>query len=388
MVTRRVGGDDPAMTSEQPEGATSATSQPSRPLRRRATDRVIGGVAAGIADYFNVDPLLIRAAFVGLMIFGGAGLVLYVGAWLLIPIESRDESIVDAALGRVGLAPGRAVTIVALLAILFFWIVLGQTSYGGPAGIYVEPGFLVVMLLLILGIALLRRGGPGAQAVARSDVADAAPPPAPRTVVVREARPRVPRGPLGWYVVAAALIGTGLLAIIDNASDVIVMPGQFFGLALAIVGIGLVIGSWWGNARLLILPAILLLPIAWAASYLTVPLEGGTGEQWFSPATTEELAGEYRMVGGRLTLDLRELDAGDEPIRISASIAIGTLSVLLPPEAQLEIESHVSAGGSNVLGSYQSGTEVAERHVRGESGPHFVLDLAAGIGYIWVEEYR
>lgn len=391
MVIARIAGQDPAMTSEQPEGATSATQPAGRPLRRRATDRVIGGVAAGIADYLNVDPLLIRALFVGLVIFGGAGLVLYVGAWLLIPVEASDDSIVDSALRRLGLVPRGLLTTLAVIGIVLFigFVVLPSGGYyGGPAGLYVDPTLLLLALLVIVGIALLRRGGSQSAAVAAHGPETAASAIIQRTVVVREPRPRIPRGPLGWYAVAAALIGIGLFAIIDNASDVTVMPGQFFGLVLAIIGIGLVIGSWWGNARLLILPAILVLPIAWAASYLTVPLEGGTGEQQFAPVTTQELADEYRMVGGRLTLDLRELDAGNEPIRISASIAVGTLTVFLPTEAQVEIDSHVGAGGSNILGSGQNGTDVTERYVRGESGPHFVLDLGAGIGYIWVEEYR
>ena len=79
---RRASGHHRRMTTEQPR----ATQSP-RLLRRRATDRVIGGVAAGIADYLNIDPVLVRAVFVGLVIFGGAGLVLYLGAWLLIPVE-------------------------------------------------------------------------------------------------------------------------------------------------------------------------------------------------------------------------------------------------------------------------------------------------------------
>nr|MBA2633248.1 PspC domain-containing protein [Chloroflexota bacterium] len=48
------------------------TEQPTAPrlLRRRADDRVVGGVASGIGDFLNVDPLLIRIGFVGLMVFG------------------------------------------------------------------------------------------------------------------------------------------------------------------------------------------------------------------------------------------------------------------------------------------------------------------------------
>ena len=95
MGIDRASGHHRRMTTEQPR----ATQSP-RLLRRRATDRVIGGVAAGIADYLNVDPVLIRAAFVGLVIFGGAGLVLYLGAWLLIPVEGHDESPLEQVLPR------------------------------------------------------------------------------------------------------------------------------------------------------------------------------------------------------------------------------------------------------------------------------------------------
>src|SRR5688572_5620991 len=69
MVTARSGTDDRPMTTEQ--------QTTPRTLRRRSDDRVIGGVASGLGDYLNVDPLLIRIGFVGLMLFGGLGLRLY-----------------------------------------------------------------------------------------------------------------------------------------------------------------------------------------------------------------------------------------------------------------------------------------------------------------------
>src|SRR5674476_1300437 len=67
-----------------------------------------------------------------------------------------------------------------------------------------------------------------------------------------EARPREPSS-LGWYVLAGALVAIGVLAMVGNITEVHVAPGQYFGIALAIVGLGLVIGAWWGRARLLIL---------------------------------------------------------------------------------------------------------------------------------------
>lgn len=378
------------MTSEQPDAATSATQPPpatGRPLRRRATDRVIGGVAAGIADYLNVDPLLIRALFVGLMIFGGTGLVLYVGAWLLIPVEARDDSIVDSTFRHLGVGPGRLITIILIIVAVLYVIVPGRGVAEGSIGLgdfYLDARVLLILVIVLLGIMLLRRGGSRIAAAATPSADVVAPARAQLVAYVPLARPRVPRGPLGWYTLASALVGIGLLALVDNATDATVVPGQFFGLALAIVGIGLVIGSWWGNARLMILPALLVLPIAWAASYVTVPLEGGTGSVRFAPVSADELRDEYRLMAGQLILDLRELEAGSEPMRIAASVAFGELVVILPTEAQLEIDSQVGAGGFGIFNNWQGGTSLTDRFVRGDAGPHFVLDLGAGIGQISV----
>lgn len=383
----------PSMPSKPSDAATSASQAAARPLRRRGTDRVIGGVAAGIADYFNIDPLLVRAAFVGLMIFGGAGLVLYVGAWLLIPVEGGDDSIAEAAMRRLGFTPGGMSTSLVLLALLLFlaFVVFPQSqpAYGGPyPGDYISNPVVLIAAMVVIGILLLRRGGSRSTAAAVAPARDTAVhAPTERTVLVREPRVRVPRGPLGWYALAAALLGIGLLAMLDITTDATVMPGQFFGLLLAIVGIGLVIGSWWGNARLLILPALLLLPIAIFASFIRVPLEGGTGGQVFAPATVEELRDEYRMAGGHLTLDLRRLDAGEDPVRISASIGVGELEVRLPLDSQVEIVSRVGAGLSDVLETFQGGTDLESRYVRGDGGPTFILDLGVGVGQVAVYEW-
>jgi phage shock protein C len=58
---------------------------------RRGTDRVIGGVASGLAEYFQVDPLFVRVAFVALAFAGGAGLVLYLVLWVLMPPPGVDK---------------------------------------------------------------------------------------------------------------------------------------------------------------------------------------------------------------------------------------------------------------------------------------------------------
>ena len=54
-------------------------------LTRSTSDRMIAGVAGGLADYFGLDPVLVRVLFVALAIFGGGGIILYIACWALIP---------------------------------------------------------------------------------------------------------------------------------------------------------------------------------------------------------------------------------------------------------------------------------------------------------------
>ena len=452
-----------AMTSQN----THPTAAPGRPLRRRTTDRVIGGVAGGLGDYFNVDPLLIRIGFVGLIIFGGAGLVLYLIAWLLMPAEGRDVSPVEAVVRSIGLTPQRIGWIAIVAAAVF--VVFNLSSpisvpldpgypyygyYGAPLGIsppvvfwalvVVVAGYLLIrrretspsdigvadaqgkstaeglirrvgptlgriitfavaglaaillinswnlnipgdggllwaVAVIVVGFFLIRRpaAGPTASAFA-SLPAEIAPP--------REPAERRPPSPLAWYVCAAVLIAVGQLALVSQVAHVAVAPGQFFGAALAILGVGLVVGAWWGRARILILLALLLMPLAVAASFITAPLEGGVGDRYYAPVTVAEVRSEYRALGGRLSLDLTGLRTGPRIIHISASVAVGQLMVRLPEGASVEIRSRVGAGDSFVLGSSQDvGTSLDNRLVRhGLDQPTYILDLQAGIGEVYV----
>jgi len=54
-------------------------------LYRSNTQKVIGGVAGGLGEYFNIDPVIIRVLFVLLILAGGGGLLLYVIMWIFIP---------------------------------------------------------------------------------------------------------------------------------------------------------------------------------------------------------------------------------------------------------------------------------------------------------------
>ena len=59
-------------------------------LYRPNDDRMVAGVASGIARYLRVDVLLVRIALVTLIFVGGIGLPLYVACWLLIPEQGAS----------------------------------------------------------------------------------------------------------------------------------------------------------------------------------------------------------------------------------------------------------------------------------------------------------
>ncbi len=82
-----------------PETTTTEAPQGTRPvpehglLRRSYHDRVLGGVAGGLARYFGVDATIVRIGFVIATLVGGAGIPLYLAGLLLIPEEGSNQSI-------------------------------------------------------------------------------------------------------------------------------------------------------------------------------------------------------------------------------------------------------------------------------------------------------
>jgi phage shock protein C len=56
-------------------------------ISRSRQNRVLGGVASGLADYLTIDPIIIRILFVVSVFFGGIGILLYLIMWIVIPEE-------------------------------------------------------------------------------------------------------------------------------------------------------------------------------------------------------------------------------------------------------------------------------------------------------------
>ena len=132
------------MTTQATTPAPEPDGQSSRRLTRSSSDRVIAGVAGGIGRYFNFDPVVIRIAFVVLLFFGGAGVIAYGAAWLLVP---RDDGTQVRFGGRDILRRG-----VVGLAILIGTLVVGL---GGAWAVAVGGGTATAIVIIGAGLALI-----------------------------------------------------------------------------------------------------------------------------------------------------------------------------------------------------------------------------------------
>ena len=63
-----------------------------RKLYRSRSNRQVAGVCGGLAEYFSMDPTLIRVLFVVLAVLGGSGLVLYLALWIIVPNAPQGVS--------------------------------------------------------------------------------------------------------------------------------------------------------------------------------------------------------------------------------------------------------------------------------------------------------
>jgi phage shock protein C len=73
-----------------PPGRRRYVIMETRRVIRSRNERIIGGVAGGLAAYLNIDPLVVRLIFAVLSLANGLGIVLYLIMWLLVPQEDTQ----------------------------------------------------------------------------------------------------------------------------------------------------------------------------------------------------------------------------------------------------------------------------------------------------------
>jgi phage shock protein PspC (stress-responsive transcriptional regulator) len=425
-------GDEPPPRIEAPPGPATAPAAPgagpvppaARRLTRRTDDKLVAGVASGIAAYLGVRPWVVRIGFIVLTPFGGLGPLAYLIAWLLVPAEGSDESLAMAVTRR----PRGFRTYLGVALILLAVVIL--------ASAFSEPGVVWAIALIAFGIFLFRQdpeppdgppagSGPGPTGTSLTPAGAAPPPsttatteplgwsgsteplptppgspawgpppPPDRMAAWGAPPPRAPRRRpfLGPLTFAAALIGTGLALVLDNLGAVDLTFGQVLAVFLTILGAGLLVGAWWGRAWGLIPVGLLALPVvALTALAGPVAVAGGVGERLFQPRTQAEVRPSYQVAGGELILDLSRVRFGPGSPPIEASVAGGRLLVVVPDEVAARIRGRVGVGSLDLLGHLDTGSQVdsavAEPAVKAPkqgTAPTVELDLRAGYGVIEV----
>jgi phage shock protein PspC (stress-responsive transcriptional regulator) len=89
-----------APAAAHPGGMNTQTTHipATRRLQRSRSDRMLAGVSGGLARYFEIHPAVFRVGFVVLTLLGGAGVLIYAAAALVMPDEGKEDSIATAAL--------------------------------------------------------------------------------------------------------------------------------------------------------------------------------------------------------------------------------------------------------------------------------------------------
>ena len=395
--------DDPAARAGPVRGDDEPGTAEPQPviihrLERRRTERILGGVASGLADHFGLDPVLFRIGFVLLALFGGSGVLLYVLGWLFLPEKGSDESAVVVATRDIGVRKLAALALFAVALLVLagpVWMPLVQAGY-------LDASLLWSFVLVGVGFLLLRGDRPP-----RSPAAPPQSPPVPPTgtgLAKRTTTARLPlqprlwtprvrrkRSPLILIVVGAMLLVVGGGALLDNIGVVQLGLKGLLAAAVLTLGAGLIAGAFWGRARWLIPLGILLMPALIFASVIEVPLRGAIGGNYEFPSSAARLRSGYRILAGDLTLDLTNFDFNDgESITVPIDMVAGQLRVSAPHGVAVDINGRIGAGFSDYRGHREQGFELRlnESLGRDDLTRRLILNVDAAVGSVSVDRYR
>jgi phage shock protein PspC (stress-responsive transcriptional regulator) len=358
------------------EGTTFEEAPPRRLVRVRE-GRWLGGVAAGLGRYFDVNPLVYRIAFAALAFAGGTGLLLYLAAWLVMPSEDREESIAVDTLRRHRDHPW----LVLGVGLLSFGVLLALSEarfWPGPGNVWLAAilAGAAVVWWHVSGRERETRAAPVTQTATPAPVAQ--PAPAPK-------RPSL-LAPAAGALLAAA----GVMGLLDVVGAYEVDLAVAFAVALAFVGVTVAAGAATGRrvGGLVVLGLVLLACFGVAAS-TPVSLDAGIGDRVERPLDVGSLEPTYELGMGDLHVDLSQTPLPPGHTQVDAHVGIGELRITVPPEVAVELDAHAGIGDIEALGLQDDGAGVDIRKFFPGTTPDApVLELDADVGLGAVEIRR
>ena len=317
-----------------------------RRLTRAREGRLVGGVCAGLGRYFNVDPIIFRIGAIVLTLIGGAGILAYLAALLLIPAEDSAE---EAPAGR-----NRWLVIgglIVLLCISFPFLLGGGLLVAGlaiPFAVLVATGVLVWWFVSGEGPA----GDAG------------------------EVAKRAALG-LGILFVCGVIAVGGAWAAAAGGETVVA-------IAVILAGVAILAGAFMRPVRWLVLPAVALAVSAGTVSAAGIDLDGGVGERDYRPASALDLREKYELGIGELIVDLRQTDLppGDVPLEID--LGVGDARVIVPEDVCVATDAQVGVGEIRTFGQHNEGVDVDYDDLRdaAPSTTRLLVKAEVGVGSI------
>jgi phage shock protein PspC (stress-responsive transcriptional regulator) len=414
MVSELPLPDDAAMdatdttTADAPDPEPEAGSHPRR-LVRSADDRLVAGVAGGIAEHYGIESMYVRLGFIVATFFGGLGALAYFVLWIVLPV-SASAPVARPKVDRRQLL-GYALVAVGLLVIP---VHLGLEFR--PNGSFWPLALIAVgVAVLLLRMRDVRDAPdapppdappPGSPPGPGSSATDALTLPAARTAVTAEmpttprtalvpAIPATPATPdparrkshLGAITWSALLLLGGGAWLLDRAGlDIDI--GVVFALGLAVVGAALVTSAWYGRSRGLILLGLPLVLVIAALGVVDLPLRGGIGAPTYRPATVAAVHHRYELAIGDLSVDLGGVDFAGTTRHVEARLGIGQVNVTVPDDVRVVVDAHANAGsitafGGNTRDCCPTDLDLVERGVPG--GGTLYVDAQVGAGNIRIK---
>ncbi|PWR12216.1 hypothetical protein DKT68_03595, partial [Micromonospora acroterricola] len=167
------------------------------------------------------------------------------------------------------------------------------------------------------------------------------------------------RSPLGAVTFSLIFLALGVVALLDLLDVFDVGASAYFAAALATIGLGLLVGTWFGRARWLI---ALGLVTAAALGTATVAesydrIRGVDGAVTWAPTDYRDLADRYENSFGDAVLDLRGIDFSKRDSQVTVAINFGQATVVVPPNVDVTTVADVNAGDATIFGNRSGGLD-------------------------------
>jgi hypothetical protein len=205
-------------------------------------------------------------------------------------------------------------------------------------------------------------------------------------VYVEQPRPVHPRkkGPiLFWFALAVMAVALGVLGVVDLAGAS-VAPSAYPALVLALSGVFLLVGAFWGRAGGLILIGLVAAMVTAGA---TIVDQWDPHKQVERPLVAADVQGSYHLDAGNLVVDLTQVSdpqaLDGRTVHVSADV--GHLDISVPTGVTVVTHASISGpGGLNVFGQDSGGvdTTVDTVHRAGPKAPTLTIDADLHIGAI------